>query len=415
MQTTYILRKDKTNKDGTMPIRAVITFQGARIRKNIKSVKTKEKHWKNQRIKPNTKSETYNNHIEYNQILDEFQEKVNAIFRFIHLRNITPSEDFILNKLGDKHFGQNSLAPKFFTCFDEFIETSKTTKALGTIKKYTTVKNFLKDFQNSTGYSVRFDTIHIDFYEKFRDYSFLKRNTLNNYFGKLISIIKTFMNWSLEREYHENLTFKRFIKPQDDIEVIYLTIDELMKLYKHPFKSRRLEHVRDFYCLGCFTGLRFSDIKRLKASNVFDDHLKVNIVKTRSIDQKIPLNKYSKSILDKYVGTIYEPIPTLSSQKFNEYIKACCKGEGIKTPTTITRYIGQKRIDKTYPKYQLITSHTARKTFVTNSLVLGMKAMVVRNITGHKDEASFRRYVDIAEDFKRKEMDNTWDKMSTTA
>ena len=67
MQTTYILRKDKTNKDGTIPIRAVITFQGARIRKNIKSVKTKEKHWKNQRIKPNTKSEAYNNHIEYNQ------------------------------------------------------------------------------------------------------------------------------------------------------------------------------------------------------------------------------------------------------------------------------------------------------------------------------------------------------------
>ena len=59
-------------------------------------------------------------------------------------------------------------------------------------------------------------------------------------------------------------------------------------------------------------------------------------------------------------------------------------------------------------KHDLITSHTARKTFVTNSLVLGMKEMVVRNITGHKDEASFKRYVDIAEDFKQKEMDNTW-------
>jgi integrase len=59
----------------------------------------------------------------------------------------------------------------------------------------------------------------------------------------------------------------------------------------------------------------------------------------------------------------------------------------------------------------LITSHTARKTFVTNSLVLGMKEMVVRNITGHKDEASFKRYVDIAEDFKQKEMDNTWNKV----
>ncbi|MCG2462396.1 site-specific integrase [Flavobacteriaceae bacterium F89] len=415
MQTTYSLRKDKKNIDGTIPIRAVITFQGARIRKNIKSVKTTEKHWKNQRIKPNAKSEAYNNHIEYNKILDEFQEKVNAIFRYIHLHNISASEEYVLNKLADKHFGHNSLAPNFFTCFDEFIETSKTTKVQGTIKKYTTVTNFLEAFQNSTGYSVRFDTINIDFYEKFRDYSFLERKTLNNYFGKLVSIIKTFMTWSLERGYHENLTYKRFKKPQDDIEVIYLTIDELMKLYKHEFKSRRLEHVRDFYCLGCFTGLRFSDIKRLTTSNVFDNHLKLNIVKTRTIDQKIPLNKYSKSILDKYVDTIYEPIPTISSQKFNEYIKDCCEMVGINTLTTITRYIGQERIDKTYPKFKLITSHTARKTFVTNSLVLGMKAMVVRNITGHKDEASFRRYVDIAEDFKRQEMDNTWDKMGTSA
>ena len=78
---------------------------------------------------------------------------------------------------------------------------------------------------------------------------------------------------------------------------------------------------------------------------------------------------------------------------------------------TKTRYVGQKRIEITVPKYELITSHTARKTFVTNSLILGMKEMVVRNITGHKKEESFRRYVKIAEDFKRQEMDNTWDKV----
>ena len=104
-------------------------------------------------------------------------------------------------------------------------------------------------------------------------------------------------------------------------------------------------------------------------------------------------------------------MPTISSQKFNKYIKECCKFVGIDTPTTITRYIGTRRIDKTVPKHELITSHTARKTFVTNSLILGMKEMVVRNITGHKKEESFRKYVQIAKDFKKQEMDNTWDKM----
>ncbi len=51
-----------------------------------------------------------------------------------------------------------------------------------------------------------------------------------------------------------------------------------------------------------------------------------------------------------------------------------------------------------------------RKTFVTNSLQLGMSEMVVRNITGHKDHSSFKRYVKIAEDHKMDEMKNAWNK-----
>jgi hypothetical protein len=82
----------------------------------------------------------------------------------------------------------------------------------------------------------------------------------------------------------------------------------------------------------------------------------------------------------------------------------------IDTPTTISRYFGNKRIDNTLPKYELITSHTARKIFVTNSLVLVMNQMVIINITGHKKEDSFRRYVKIADDYKKQKMDNTWGK-----
>src|SRR5690606_29018926 len=133
--------------------------------------------------------------------------------------------------------------------------------------------------------------------------------------------------------------------------------------------------------------------------------------KTKTIDHEIPLNKFAKEILDKYKKTIYEPLPVISGQKFNEYIKECCEVAKINTPTTVSRFSGNKRVDKTVPKHELITSHTARKTFVTNSLIFGMKEMVVRNITGHKKESTFKRYVKIAEDFKQKEMQETWDKI----
>ena len=119
----------------------------------------------------------------------------------------------------------------------------------------------------------------------------------------------------------------------------------------------------------------------------------------------------AKKILERYRGTVYEPIPRISGQKFNEYIKECCELVGIDELICTTRYIGQRRIDQTRPKHELITSHTARKTFVTNSLILGMNERVLKNITGHKDDASFKRYVDIAENFKQREMSNTWDKI----
>jgi len=411
MQVTFTLRKDKINKDGLIPIRMLISVDGDRIRNNVSNVKTKLKYWKNQRIKPNLKNEEYNYHVEFNKVLDDLENKVKLIFRFMILNDIPLSKGYVLDKLNNKNFGSNNLAPQFFDSFDEFIETNKATKALGTTKKYTSTLNFYKDFENYSNNKIRFDNIDINFYERFRDYAFKERKTLNNYFGKLIDGLKTFMNWSFERGYHKNLEFKKFKSLQNTIEVIYLTMDELMTLYEFTFDSKRLEHVRDFYCFGCFTGLRFSDIKQLKSSNVYNDHLLLNIQKTKTIDHKIPLNDFAKTILEKYRDTLYDPLPKISGQKFNQYIKECCKEAEINTPINTTRYIGNKRVDKVQPKHKLITSHTARKTFVTNSLILGMKEMVIKNITGHKDEASFKRYVEIAEDFKKTEMDNTWNKI----
>ena len=83
------------------------------------------------------------------------------------------------------------------------------TKATGTIKKYTTVQNFLKDFKLFSKYPLRFDSINKKFEEVFMLYCFEERKTVNNYYGKLISIIKTFMQWSLDRQYHNSIEYKR--------------------------------------------------------------------------------------------------------------------------------------------------------------------------------------------------------------
>lgn len=408
MQVSFNLRKDKLDKNGLAPVRMLITYNGLRVRKVVKGVKSSLKHWKEreQRIKAPLKSEEYNYFIEFNRLIDEQEQRAKELFRYILLNDVKPTKDYIIEKLNSKN--SFNLTSELIPSFNEFLNQNRNSKAQRTITGYTTALNYLLEFEEQTNYELRFETINLDFFEKITNYSFEIKKISNNYFSRIITVLKTFMTWSLDREYHNNLTYKKFRLKENEIEVIYLTMDELMKLYNYEFKSKRLEHVRDTYCFGCFTGLRFSDIKQLRSSYIFEDHIKINIQKTKSIDHKIPLNKYSNELLEKYKDTIHEPLPVISSQKFNKYLKECCEIVGINTPTTITRYIGQNRIDKTVPKYKLITSHTARKTFVTNSLILGMNQMVVRNITGHKKEESFRRYVKIADDYKRKEMDKAW-------
>ncbi len=344
MKVTFSLRKDKVNKNGLIPVRMTIAINGERIRRNVSPVKCTLKDWDGERIRKNKRTEKDNHYIRYNKILDELEAKVKKTYSFMLLNEIPLTTEHFIEKLDSNDLHKKNQTYKFYPSFQEFIETSKTTKALGTIKKYKTVLKFIQDFEAFTNYTIRFDTIDQRFYDLFQEYSFEERNTLNNYFGKLIAIIKTFMRWSLEKGYHQNKDFEKFKKLQDEIEVIYLKKDELFKLYEHDFESDRLNRVRDFFCLGCFTGLRVSDLLNLKESNVYKDYIKIAIQKTKTIDQIIPLNDYAKAILKKYEDTLYYPIPQISTQKLNQYIKECCLIIGLTENETLTRYVGQRRI-----------------------------------------------------------------------
>lgn len=411
MEVSFYLRKELLNKNGLAPIRMHITFNGQLIKKSIKGVNTKPDQWKDKRmrIRANYKTEEYNFHVEYNQILDDLEERIRDIERYALLNKIELTKEFILDKLEQKQ--KINVEHDFFDTFEEFIETNRSVSSPNTTKGRITILNFLKDFQEHRSTQIILDNINNQFYEELREYAFEEKGVRNNYFSKIISIVKRFMSWAEERNYHTNTQYSKFKASEEEIEVIFLNTEELMTLYNFDFKSERLSKVRDFYCFGCFTGLRFSDIQNLKPSNIYEDYIKLNIKKTKQTDHIIPLNKFSQGILDKYKDTPFEPVPSISSQKLNKYIKECCKAIGLHTPVTITRYVGSQRIDATMPKYELITSHTARKTFATVSLILGMTERFVKSVTGHKRDASFNRYVKIAEQEVKKQMENTWDKL----
>ena len=104
------------------------------------------------------------------------------------------------------------------------------------------------------------------------------------------------------------------------------------------------------------------------------------------IDDEAELRQLLARVLD---GTL-RPI---ANQKLNEHLKELAKRAGITAPTERVRYAGGQRRTLTSPKHEFVTTHTARRTFVTLALEAGVRPEVVMRITGHKSLAAFRRYV----------------------
>lgn len=406
MKIVFELRKEKIAQNGLIPIQLVVRHNGKRIRKNI-GLSVLENHWNGYRVKPNLKKEPNNNYEIINSELQLIEEKVNKLFLYLKGNEIP----FSVEKFNEIFENKEEIIENkfdFFICFEEYIEKGKLTKTPNTIKGQTTVKNYLEAFSKETKSTISFDKMDDVFFDSLMSYSYQTRKIKQNYFAKIIKVLKSFLSWAVEKNYTQNRDFEKFKATEHDIDIIFLTFEELMRLYNFQFDSERLSHARDFYCMGCFTGLRFSDLEKLHLANITDDHIILSIQKTKTQNHAIKLNKYAKAILEKYKGTIYEPLPIISSQKFNEYIKDCCELTGIIQPITIHWFVGNKKKSLTQPKYKFITSHTARKTFITNSLLLGMEPKAIKKIANIKKDAVLDKYMKVTEAFTDEQMDKAW-------
>jgi integrase len=403
MKVIFELRKEKITSNGLIPIQFVVRAEGIRIRKNV-GESTKEIYWTGSRVKPNLKKEENNNYQFINDELQRIESKVNDIFFYFRANKITFSKERFLEQF-ESNDAKIISELDFFDCLSEYILIGSMSKAYNTIKSQNTIKGYLIDFQKETGIQITFNKINDYFYEELMKYSFFDKKIKNNYFAKIIATLKSFLKWSTDKGYNKNREYEKFKSVEHDVDIIYLTHDELIRLYEYNFENSRLNHTKDFYCMGCFTGLRFSDLSQLHLANITESHINISIQKTKTQNHIISLNKFSKAILDKYQGTIYQPLPNISAQKFNKYIKECCEIVEINKLTTITGFVGAKKIQKTVPKYELITSHTARKTFITNSLLLGMEPKAIKKIANIKKDAVLDKYMKITEEYTDKQMD----------
>lgn len=232
----------------------------------------------------------------------------------------------------------------------------------------------------------------------------------NTTIKKQLGFLKWFLRWATAKGYNKETSYQTF-KPKlttPDKKVVFLDWDELMAVYNFniPESKKYLERVRDVFCFCSFTSLRYSDVANLKRSDVFDSYISITTIKTAD-SLTIELNDYSKAILKKYEKEIFpnnSALPVISNQRMNEYLKELGELCGLDEPVTITYYKGNQRYDEVYPKYVLIGTHTARRTFISNALMLGIPPQTVMKWTGHSDYKAMKPYIDIADRAKAESM-----------
>ena len=416
---------DRPDTKGRCPIFLVYQSKGRKFKHYTKE-KILPKYWDKKKQRAKNSSDA----PELNDILEHLASRLKTAERNLRMTKGTFSIEDVRNAFLKKKVEQKD----FFGFCTDYLNQIRGTHQPRTIQKYQTLINDLKDFEKTQKTKLTFDNINIQFFGKFLNFLFEEKKGSQNTVAKKISILKTFLNHASKSGLNTNLEYKEFKVRQVKVEKIFLTKEELFRMYEYDFSDNsKLEKVRDVFCFGCFTGLRYSDIENLKFDEIITRHdskgeeikaLKFYVQKTKQL-LEVPLNKYAMEIIDRYDNQAKKAIkaingdteklklgrqvlPVISNQKTNEYIKEVAKIVGINSPISITKYIGAKRISASHPKHDLIATHTARRTFAILSLEQGMRVEVLQKILGHASINTTMKYVYILEEIKNQEMQKAW-------
>ena len=234
---------------------------------------------------------------------------------------------------------------------------------------------------------IAFHSVDARFYEDFCRWMDDVKHYKTNMKGTQIKNLKAVMNAAYKEGLHTYTAYHNFKKPQEEVDNVYLTEEELDALYNLPLTGYKAK-ARDIFLVGCYTAMRWSDYSRLSDKDIVDDTIYFTHKKT-GYRVSIPLHPIVREILDRYDGAV----PEISDQKLNKYIKEVCKDAGITQPATRVYYKGGERVEEVRPKCELVSSHTARRTAATNMYKSGVPAYNIMLITGHTSEATFRKYI----------------------
>ncbi|NUM51888.1 MAG: tyrosine-type recombinase/integrase [Flavobacteriales bacterium] len=396
--------KDKTAKKQTL-ILLVFNFDNQRIKVSTGlSISASLWNTKSQRVRELLE---FPSNIEINQKLEDQQNLILKLYAKHRSEGVMPDANGLKNEFLQFQDNPSKILkmPTFWDHFENFIDFKR--RELREIKDYNNaLRKHLKKAEEKYNKPLSYGAIKnlssgfIETLEHYLAYEAInstgEKGMTTNSVGKQLKNLKVFLNWSFDRDIFPRFSLRHIICKTEEVDNIYITEKELESLVKLKLTDSNEKTVRDLFIIGCETALRFSDFTRLSKEHIKQNEIHIRPKKTQGkvANNKvvIPISTRLQKILEKYN---YNP-PNFDAGKvtdFNKTIRDLCEKAEINDNIIITKKIAGKTSETTFKKFQLVSSHTCRRTFCTLKFLDKMPAQIIMRFSGHKTDRAFLKYL----------------------
>lgn len=320
-------------------------------------------------------SPKHQNSVQINEFLRQQTNRIENFELSLINKNVKFDEQKLLEHLDNK-----SVSAKFSDFAMSIIEKSILSKA--TKNTHVWLVNLIDEFSPN----LLVEAIDYNFINEFNYFLKHTKNLKVNSIGLANSLLRKFLNLAQYKDLIKDVAFRKFKIVHEIKRPTYLTLEQISKIENIDLKDNQdLEIVRDMFVFSCFTGLRFSDVKSLKMSDINSDGDELIIKKIQvkekkkksgivTLDLKYLFEGKPQKILEKYINKglsefIFETKSTIST--ISHPVRLICAMAGV--------------TDKN------ITFHKARHSFATN-MSMYIDTGVIKELLGHASLRTTERY-----------------------
>ena len=264
----YIISK-RVTKDGTTPLYVCYNYSRTKRTLIATGFNINPEHWDNKKKWIKRACPQFD---EIDLVLTKITSKLGEILAYATDNVIDPTVDYILLELEkNKEYIQRTSRVNIFDTLEVYIEEKAPHVSKDQVKDYKTLRKHLTNFKQHSSQPVSFKNLNLKFYNEFMEYLSYKAvkpdgsiGLVTNSAGKVVRLLKGFVIFQISKGVIPNIDMKCFKVVQEETDAIYLSEKELAVIYNLNLShDNELEEIRDVFIVGCFTGLRYSDLSSL--------------------------------------------------------------------------------------------------------------------------------------------------------